>query len=762
MKAILSLLLLLAGLSGPVSAVDFTGVQAGRIAQVVGRLLESNHYKQTPLNDAVSEMFLNGYFDALDFNHMFFLQTDLDEFEKRYGTKLDDLINHADASPGFAIFDRYLSRLEERNEFVQKVLKEEFDFTKDEKFQPSRNKSPWPKDSAEASELWRARVKFELLQGRLAKEKPEETLKTISKRYNRLVKTMREYDSEDILQIYLTALAHTFDPHSDYMTPTEATNFDINNVKLSLSGIGALLRSEDGYARIVSLVPGGPADLSKQLKPKDRIIAVAQGAEEPVDTIEMKLSKVVDMIRGKRDSEVRLTIIPASSPDGSEKKVVRLIRDEIKLTEQYAKAKVFDHPDDTGKTQRLGVITLPQFYDNCARDVEKLIERLNSEHINGLVLDLRRNGGGILQEAIALTGLFIKKGPVVQVKDSQKRTQILRDEDSKLAYDGPLIVLVGHLSASASEIVAAALQDYDRALVVGDQSTHGKGTVQTLQSLNPFFKQPLVSDAGKLKFTISKFYRIAGGTTQKHGVSSDLVLPSITDYMELGEASLPNCLEADNTTPLEYNRLGKVKPFLSELERRSKERVAGSIDFGYVNQDIELLKKQRADKSISLNEAKRLEEKREQKDRLEARKQERAQRKPINEQVFDLNLEMVDKKKPLALVGSPKTKEGDALALTEDSAHPKAGSKAATEKGASTKVAPSDKAKSELATTTTRAKEHDASTPDGDPDADDPEAENDSITDAQLSETLNILNDYVTQTEKFALKSAPENTLQKP
>jgi len=298
--------------------------------------------------------------------------------------------------------------------------------------------------------------------------------------------------------------------------------------------------------------------------------------------------------------------------------------------------------------------------------------------------------------------------------------------------------------------------------VVGDQSTHGKGTVQTLQSLNPFFKQPLVSDAGKLKFTISKFYRIAGGTTQKHGVSSDLVLPSITDYMELGEASLPNCLEADNTTPLEYNRLGKVKPFLSELERRSKERVAGSIDFGYVNQDIELLKKQRADKSISLNEAKRLEEKREQKDRLEARKQERAQRKPINEQVFDLNLEMVDKKKPLALVGNPKTKEGDALALTEDSAHPKAGPKAATEKGASTKVAPSDKAKSELATTTTRAKEHDASTPDGDPDADDPEAENDSITDAQLSETLNILNDYVTQTEKFALKSAPENTLPKP
>jgi carboxyl-terminal processing protease len=236
------------------------------------------------------------------------------------------------------------------------VLKEEFDFNTDERFVPSRNKMPWPKDESEADGLWRARIKYELLLGRLAKEKPEETLKTITKRYNRLVKTMREYDSEEILQIYLTGLAQAYDPHSDYMPPTEAINFDINNVKLSLSGIGALLRSEDGYAKILSLVPGGPADLSKQLKPKDRIIAVAQGDGEPVDTVEMKLNKVVELIRGKRGTEVRLTIIPANSPDGSVRKIVTLMRDEIKLTEQYAKARVSDHPDETGIRQRLGIV----------------------------------------------------------------------------------------------------------------------------------------------------------------------------------------------------------------------------------------------------------------------------------------------------------------------------------------------------------------------------------------------------------------------
>ncbi|MBI3416495.1 MAG: carboxy terminal-processing peptidase [Verrucomicrobia bacterium] len=731
---ILRLLLLAALLATPVCAGELTKLQSGKIAEVVGKLLAQAHYRQMPLDDSVSEQFLKSYFDALDFNHMVFLQTDLDEFTKRYGAKLDDAINGRDTSPGFEIYDRYLQRLNERNQFVQKRLKGPFDFTTDESFLISRNKAPWPKDRAEADELWQARVKWDLLQGKLAKEKPEETLKLVTKRYNRLVKNMTELDSEEILQIYLTALAHVYDPHSDYMTPTEAANFSIQNVKLKLSGIGALLRSEDGFARIENLVPGGPAAMSKQLKPKDRIVAVAQGDDEAVDSVDMKLNKVVEMIRGKQGTVVKLTIVPANSPDGSVKKIVTLVRDEIKLTEQYAKAKIYDHLDETGRPVRLGVINLPQFYENCASDVEKLIERLAKEHVSALVLDLRHNGGGILQEAIALTGLFIKKGPVVQVKDSRKEVRVLGDDNPKLAYDGPLVVLVSRFSASASEIVAAALQDYERAIVVGDQSTHGKGTVQTLQSLNPWIKNGLVADAGQLKFTIQKFYRIAGGTTQKYGVTPDLVLPSATDYMELGEALLPNCLEADSTPPQTYEHFGRVKPYLAELDKRSKERIARNVDFTYVNEDIEQLKKQRADKTVSLNEAKRVQEKKEQKAKLEARKEERKKRPATGEQVFDLTLEMVDKNLPLQPVLA-KGKDGEGSAATNSTP----------------KVAASDKGKPDVLVAANDAKDPATQDADGEDAAD--AVDTTPAIDVHLNEGLNITGDYLAAMEKMTLKS---------
>ena len=761
MKATLRLLLLAAWLATPLGAGELTKLQSGKIAQVVGKLLDQGHYnhEQMPLDDKVSAQFLKGYFDALDFNRMVFLEPDLDEFTKRYGAKLDDAIKNGDTSPGIEIYDRYMQRLEERNQFVQKRLKEPFDFTTDESFLISRNKAPWPKDRAEADELWQTRVKWELLQGKLAKEKPEETLRTVTKRYNRLVKNMRELDSEEILQIYLSALSHVYDPHSDYMPPTEATNFDIQNVKLKLSGIGALLRSEDGFARIQSLVPGGPAELSKQLKPKDRIIAVAQGDDEAVDAVDMKLNKVVDMIRGKQGTIVKLTIVPANSPDGSEKKIVKLVRDEIKLTEQYAKAKVYDHPGELGRTIRLGVINLPQFYENCAADVEKLIERLNKEHISGLVLDLRHNGGGILQEAIALTGLFVKKGPVVQVKDSRGETKVLNDENTKVAYDGPLIVLVGHLSASASEIVAAALQDYERALIVGDQSTHGKGTVQTLQTLNPFIRPGLVADAGKLKFTIQKFYRIAGGTTQKYGVTSDIILPSPTDYMELGESFLPNCLEADRTTALNYEHVGRVKPYLGDLDKRSKERIARSVDFTYVSEDIEQLKKQRADKTISLNEAKRLQEKKEQRAKSDARKEERKQRPPTGEQVFDLTLEIVDKNLPLQAVLATKGKESevatgsanDRIVAPEVKSLTLSSIPLSPATNAAPKVAAANKGKPEVLGAASDSKDAPATDADGDDPAE--ALDTTPAIDVHLNEALNITNDYIAAMEKMALKS---------
>lgn len=659
---VLALLILAADSRG---GVPFTRGQADRVTATVGRLLEQAHYRQATLDEEIGRNHLKNYLDALDYNHLIFLQPDVDGFQRRYGKTLHELVRSGNSAPAFDIFNVYLQRLKERSDLVQKILKEEMTFDADEKYLPVRNKLPWPKDEKDSEQLWRARLKFELLADRLSKDKAaadlknvtEERLKVISKRYARLLKTMKEYDLTEILEVYLTALSHCYDPHSDYMSPIEATNFDINNVKLSLSGIGAVLQFDDGYTRIRSIVPGGPADMSKQIKPNDRIIAVAQGAAEPVDTVDMKLNKVVEMIRGPRNTEVRLTVIPATSVDGSERKVVRIIRDEIKLTEQKAKAVLMERTDAAGATERWGVVTLPQFYEHCAADVAVLVQRMKKEGVKGLVLDLRRNGGGMLSEAVDLAGLFFKKGPVVQVKDHRNRTQILSDTDTKVVYEGPLVVAVSHLSASASEIVAAALQDYGRAVVVGDKSTHGKGTVQTLMPLSQFINPSLIPDPGKLKFTISKFYRVEGGTTQKEGVVPDVILPSVFDWMELGEASLPNCLEADRVAAVPHERLNLVQSNLAELRKRSADRLRTNVDFSYILQDIETVKKQREDKSVSLSETKRRMEKDEQKAKLEARKKERAQRPPPDYKLFEVTLETAEKNKPLPPPIAKKAKE---------------------------------------------------------------------------------------------------------
>jgi carboxyl-terminal processing protease len=648
-----------------VSAVQFSQEQSGKIAKAVGTLLDTAHYSRTRLDDAVSESFLKNYLDALDYNHLFFLQADVDEFYKRFGKNLDDFTNNGDAGPAFEIFGRFLRRLDERTDLAIRLLKETHDFTRDEALVTQRNKSPWPKDDGELEELWRARIKFDLLQGRLNKDAPDVTVEKLRKRFLRVQKTFRDYETSEILQVYLTALGHAFDPHSDYMAPEEAKEFEVKNIKLSLIGIGALLEYEDGYTRIKALTPGGPADKSKLLKPGDRIIGVAQGAAEPVDVVEMPLAKVVNLIRGKLDTEVRLTIIPGGSE--SETRVIKLTRKEIPLADQKAKSRLIEHPDAAGKAQRLGVINLPQFYDNCASDVEKLLQRLQKENISGLVLDLRRNGGGLLPEAIELAGLFIKKGPVVQVKDNRGKVQVLTDEDAKVAYDGPLIVLVSHLSASASEIVAAALQDYGRALVVGDSSTHGKGTVQTLIPVTQMLRGG-VPDAGKLKFTVQKFYRVEGTTTQKVGVTPALTLPSIYDVMELGESSLPNCLPADSIAGVKHDQLDLAAPFLNDLRKRSAERVAKNRDFGYLHEDIERARKLQAEKTVSLNEQRRITEKKDAEARVEARKKERAARGMPDDKVFEITLDTAKDNKPLVLARKSSAaggKDGEAIAATQ-------------------------------------------------------------------------------------------------
>jgi carboxyl-terminal processing protease len=681
-QGILAILLLSTGPT--LRAVDFTMQQSARIAFHVGQVLENLHYRRAPIDDVISEKFLKNYLDTLDYNHLIFLKSDIDEFEAAYGKKLDDYLANsktpADVRPAHKIFDRYLVRLGERKELVGRLVNEKFDYKTEETIVANRHKADFPKDEKDAEELWRGRIKYELLAARLGKETEEDARKRIAKRYDRLEKTMREFDNEEILQTYLDSLAHVYDPHSDYMGPTEAAEFDIKHISLKLSGIGATLQGDDGYTKVVSLVPGGPAALSKKIHPNDKIIAVQQEKGEPVDVVEMRLNKVVQMIRGKSGTTVTLTIIPASSNDGTARQQVSIVRDEIKLKDQFAKARIYDHKSADGKVQRLGFIELPQFYDNCAEHVETLLGRLKKEKVEGIVLDLRHNGGGILEESVNLVGLFLEKGPVVQVRDVNEKTpRVYEDKDSKIAWGGPLVVLTGRLSASASEITAAALQDYGRALIVGDQTTHGKGTVQQVLDLERLLRGgDSGPPPGKVKVTVSKFYRVAGSTTQKQGVKPDIILPSLYDYLDIGEASLENALEADSIAPAKYTPVASLKQYVPELEKTSKARVEKSKDFAYMLEDIALLKKNQEDKTISLNEAKRIEERDSLKARVEARKKERLSRAPSDEKVWDLTLETVEKGKPLAL-WDPKKKDDDEKPIVATKADPDADEEAEDE-----------------------------------------------------------------------------------
>jgi carboxyl-terminal processing protease len=642
-------------LTCPVQALELSSRQSGKITEVVGQVLSQSHLRQKFLDNELSEIFFDNYIDALDLNHQIFLQADIDEFQERYRAQLDDftlgVLNQKrvpNAAPAFEIFKRFKERLVERRTMIEELLEAEYVFNVPDQIQVKRSEEPWPTTAEEAKELWRLRIKYDLLQGKIGDEELTKVKERIAKRYDRLVRDYQSLEPDEILQIYLTSLASAYDPHSDYMSPTTAEDFYIKNVNNELTGIGALLRSNEGYCQIVSLVPGGPADKSKQIKPGDKIIGVAQGEQEAVDVVEMKLNKVVQMIRGELNTEVRLTIIPAKSVDGSETKVVSLIRDRIELKDQFSKARIISLPDEKGRTRRLGVLTVPQYYDNVAADTAALLKRLEKEQVEGIALDLRKNGGGILPEAVALTGLFIPKGPVVQVQNYAKEKKILEDEDPSTIYDGPLVVLVSQLSASAAEITAAALQDYQRAVIVGDQSTHGKGTVQTLMELNRFKGTP--EQSGMLKYTIQKFYRIAGGTTQKHGVTPDIILPSIYDYMELGEANLPRSLEPDSIDPASFEKVNHVPSNLPELRKISKERIAMDKDFQYVLDDIERYKEIKQRKTISLNEEDRSVEKQEEEDRNKQRRKERLARRFPGLKIHRITMDEIRADQPAVLL----------------------------------------------------------------------------------------------------------------
>ena len=609
--------------------------EVGQVGMAVSKLLEEHHYNAKRLDDGMAKEMLKNYLNALDYNHFFFLQSDVDGFQ-HFTTELDDDLIVGDAQPALAIYQVFSNRLEQASLAIKDLLQENYAFVGNDTMTIDRHESPWPATELERRDLLRQHVKFELLEERLNKEKPDAAIKIINRRYDTLLRNLRETDLDTITGIYLNSLAALYDPHTQYLPPSSAEDFAIA-MRLSLSGIGAVLESKDGYARIVSLVPGGPAALDKRLKVNDRIVSVAQDDGPPVDVVDMKLNRVVQQIRGKKGSVVRLRIIPADAPDSSMRVEISLTRDEIKLTEQEAKAKIITKPI-TGGSVRLGYIDLPSFYldaqggadgKSSARDVRKLLLKLRTEKIDGLVLDLRRNTGGSLSEAIALTGLFIDEGPVVQVKDPQGRISVGRDPERGVVYDGPMIVLVNHSSASASEILAAALQDYGRALIVGDQATFGKGTVQQLLMLDELLplKRHDATGVGQLKLTIQKFYRVSGGSTQSHGVTPDSVLPSALDAVKFGENYLPHFLPYDEIPAVRIERWNRPALPVESLRRLTALRVARDPEFQYIMNDTDRFKARMTEKTVALNEAPRLAETLDNEQRAAARKAERAARK---------------------------------------------------------------------------------------------------------------------------------------
>ena len=606
---------------------------------LTSKILESSQFAHKQLDDELAGKFLDRYLDTLDGNHMIFLQTDIDEFAKVRPKLADMTRKDGDSSLANIVFKRYLERLDQRMAFVSNMLENhKFDFSSDEKFSYDRKNAPRPADAAAAKSLWKQQLRYEYLQEKLAGKKEAEIVKTLTRRSSRIVKTMRKFDEKAVLEFYLEALAQVYDPHSDYMGPEQLKTFEIG-MNLSLVGIGATLTNPDGFCKVAELIPGGPAARSGLIKAGDRIVGVSQKqGDEFVDLVDLPLPQAVDLIRGKQGTSVFLNIIPSTAVDDSVRKTITIVREEIKLEDQQAKAKILDLPAGE-KTQRIGVIDLPGFYagegnaksgpTSCTADVARIIAKLKQENVTGIVLDLRRNGGGSLQEAIDLTGLFISSGPVVQTRNMEGRTEIGKDRDDKVAYDGPLVVLTSRLSASASEILAGALQDYGRAIIVGDTSTFGKGTVQTIIPLSRIMQNEGIipgSDPGALKVTISKFYRPSGKSTQLEGVKADIVIPSLFDLPEIGESELDNPLPWDTIPAAKYTDANRVAPSLDALRSHSTQRVAKNRDFSELKTEIERYREMQAEKTVSLNEAQRQKEKDELKARAETVKKERLAR----------------------------------------------------------------------------------------------------------------------------------------
>jgi carboxyl-terminal processing protease len=574
----------------------------------VVELLKRHHYSKPPLDDARSVIIYDSYIKLLDPARSYFTAADIAEFDK-WKTQFDDFLKSGNLDPGFTIYKRYLDRVKQRLDFALAELAkgvDKMDFTTKETLLIDRKDAPWEKDQAALDDLWRKRVKDEVLRQKIAGKEPKQIQETLTKRYKNQLARLDQTRAEDIFQAYINTFAQSYDPHTNYLSPDNAENFDIN-MSLSLEGIGAVLQSDNDQVKIVRLVPAGPAAKTKQVAPADKIIGVAQGNKEMVDVVGWRLDEVVKLIRGPKGSVVRLEVIPASNaPSDQTSKIVSITREAVKLEEQAAKKSVLKLKQD-GRDYKLGIIEIPAFYldfkayragdpeyKSTTRDVKKLLTELQKEKVDGVVIDLRNNGGGSLQEATELTSLFIEKGPTVLVRNSDGRVDVLEDENPGAFYKGPMALLVNRLSASASEIFAGAMQDYHRALIIGGQ-TFGKGTVQTIQPLNH----------GELKLTLAKFYRVSGQSTQHQGVLPDIDYPSIIDTKEIGESALPEAMPWDTIRPVVKPASDPFKPFLADLKAKHDARSAKDAEFTYIRDRLALTQKLMDEKTVSLNEQER-------------------------------------------------------------------------------------------------------------------------------------------------------------